>query len=200
MTTVFWIDHEHDRGAASDGVSRYGFYLRDRRDWFEDCLDSGEPHTARFAATAWRIATGPVMSPGYVRCHRRVLRHDVERNDWDGSLMAYVDLITGWPQALDRDRTRWHGEGWRDWPTEHRFASSDYAYVEPSGEDLVKAPYLLASASFRFAVPVQHLPMPATAPARTGTGLLPAAKEAVQAVVTELNQVIGPVVEALERS
>ena len=74
MTKIFWIDHEHDRDAASDGASRYGFYLRDRRDWFEDCLDCGEPQTARFAATAWRIATGPVMSPGYVRCHRRV-RH-----------------------------------------------------------------------------------------------------------------------------
>jgi len=199
MTKVFRIDHDHDRDAASDGVSRYGFYLRDRRDWFEDSLNSGEPQTARFAATAWRIATSPIMSPGYVRCHRRVLRHDVERNDWDGSPVACVDLITDWPQALDRNRTR-RGEGWRDWPTEHRFASSDYVYLEPSGEDLVKAPYLLASASFRFAVPTEHLPVPVTERALAGTGLLPAAEEAVQAVVTELNRVMGPVVEALERS
>src|SRR5260370_27485119 len=65
---VFRIDREHDRLAATDGVSRYGHYVRDRiPGGFAECWDGTfETRLAeRFAALAWRTATGPVMSPPY---------------------------------------------------------------------------------------------------------------------------------------
>ncbi|MCP9954691.1 hypothetical protein [Actinomadura madurae] len=103
----FRIDAEYDREYASDGVSRYGAYVRDRlNSSFAECWDGtwGEPSSrlAAFAAAAWRTATGPVMAPGYVRYHSRVLGARVERSQWDGSLIAAVSLVAPW-------RRRWPG-------------------------------------------------------------------------------------------
>ncbi len=68
--TAFWVDRGYDRDSASDGGSRYGAYVRERLGWFTDAgcweWDDSAP---RFAAVVWRIATGPVMVPGYVRMH-----------------------------------------------------------------------------------------------------------------------------------
>ncbi|MFD9692332.1 hypothetical protein ACFWXO_41965, partial [Kitasatospora sp. NPDC059088] len=58
-------DDAYDRERASDGRSRYGAYLAARAD---QLLDDGAPmDAASFAVAAWRIATSPVMAPGYVR-------------------------------------------------------------------------------------------------------------------------------------
>src|SRR6266498_6098900 len=66
---AFWVDRDYDRENASDGLSRYGAYLRDAS--FEPWTDHDQ--AVEWAVFAWRRATGPVMSPGYVRYHPRVV-------------------------------------------------------------------------------------------------------------------------------
>src|SRR6266516_4820758 len=86
---ICWVDAAWDREFASDGVSRYGAYLRGHTaafaplwdeppdpDWGAITADPGE-----FAAAAFQVATGPVMSPGYVRWHPRVLDYQVGYGD-----------------------------------------------------------------------------------------------------------------------
>lgn len=207
---AFWADRGYDREAASDGVSRYADYVGSRLYWFRDagCWEQDDS-APRFAAEAWRIATGPVMVPGYVRCHPKVLNAEVERSEWDGSLLASVDLIAPWPQALQRSREWRDGKWWRDWPSET--LGGDESYRWPSGQDLAASPYLLASASLRFAVPAGQLPRPPARPAFTELHgpqptrddlrvLAETAQRSVEVLAAELNRVIIPVLAALDLS
>src|ERR1039457_2480830 len=49
---------------------------------------------------------------------------------------------------------------WRDWPVEPRTLFGGGNWYEPGGEELAGGPYLLATASLRFAVPSGDLPEP----------------------------------------
>ncbi|MFI9783250.1 hypothetical protein ACIHEI_07020 [Kitasatospora sp. NPDC051984] len=70
-STLAIADDVADRRAASDGHSRFGAYLARNAHRLHD---DGEPLNSQdFAFAVWRIATSPVMSPGYVR-HRPDLR------------------------------------------------------------------------------------------------------------------------------
>jgi hypothetical protein len=189
---AFWVDRDYDREHASDGISRFGAYLRDAS--FEPWTDDGQ--AVEWAVFAWRRATGPVMSPGYVRYHLRVLAARLERSGWDGSLVAGVSLVSGWPTQIaaalargvrlgDRDTS------WQDWPTEY-LGGDTVSYYEPGEADVAARPYLLATLSLQFTVPSAALPEP---PA-TSAALLSAGQQAVAAVVAELNRVVGPVLSA----
>jgi hypothetical protein len=194
---AFSIDYEYDSDHADHaGGSRYGDYIRNSQDWFAVCWDRDDPK-ADFAAAAWRIASGPVMSPGYVRHHPKILRAALERSDWDGRLLACVDLITPAPQAL-RQSSEWGGgRWWRDWPAESLIGRE--AYYEPGGEDLGRDPYILPSVSLRWAVPDRAvLDPPADKPSLPE--LQHAAKHCVVALVAELNRTVNPVLAQLERS
>lgn len=190
--TAFWVDRDYDRAHASDGVSRYGAYLRDAT--FEPWTENDQ--AVEWAAFAWRRATGPVMSPGYVRYHPRVLGAHVERSGWDGSLAAGVTLVSAWPEqfapALARavklgDRDAY----WQDWPTEY-LGGVTVSYYEPSEADVAARPYVLATVSLQFTVPSAALPEP---PA-TSAALLSAGQQAVAVVVAELNRITVPVLAA----
>src|SRR5258707_9312525 len=61
---------------------------------------SGHGQAFGLAVFAWRGATPPVMSPGYVRRHPRILSARLERADWDSSLTAHVDLVIPQPPSL----------------------------------------------------------------------------------------------------
>lgn len=198
ITKAFWIDYEYDADHANRANgSRYFDYITDKAGAFEDCWDWEEVPKARFAATAWRIATGPIMAPGYVRIHPRILGVDLERSDWDGSLLACVDLITPPPHALQSSSEWGGGKWWRSWPSES--LSSREAYYYPSGEDLAKDPYILPSVSLRFLIPDDRvLAPPADHPSLPE--LQHAAQHCVKALVDELNASITPVIEKLERS
>ncbi|MEV0826408.1 hypothetical protein [Nonomuraea rubra] len=194
---AFWVDADYDREAASDGVSRYGFYVRDRADRFGEAWDWQETGQARFAATAWRVATGPIMAPGYIRRHPRLLSGQVEVNDWDGSLVGTASLVTPWPQALAASRD-WRTEGtwWRDWPTEHSWSTSAVRYLDPSGEQITGGEhFLMASAALVFPLPTAQLPpLPPDPPAELAT----LARAYVTVLVTEMNRIVTPVINALE--
>jgi hypothetical protein len=189
---AFCVDRGYDREHASDGVSRYGAYLRDAA--FEPWTDHDQ--ATEWAAFAWRRATGPVMSPGYVRYHPRVLAAQLERGSRDGSLAAGVSLVSSWPEqfksALVRSVRLGDEESyWQDWPAEYRCGDS-ICYYEPGEADVAARPYLLTTVSLRFSVPPAALPEPpASSAARLSAG-----QQAVAVVVAELNRIVGPVLAA----
>jgi hypothetical protein len=195
VADAFRIDAEYDADRADHaGGSRYGDYIRNNENWFYWDRDDLK---ADFAATAWRIANGPVMSPGYVRRHPRILRAALERSDWDGKLLACVDLITPAPEAL-RQSSEWGGgRWWRGWPSESLIGRE--AYYEPSGRELRDDQYILPSVSLRWAVPDSRVPAPPND--RPGLPeLQQAAKQCVGVLVAALNATINPVLARLERS
>jgi hypothetical protein len=191
-TAAFWVDREYDRSHASDGVSRYGAYLRDAA--FEPWTDHDQ--AVEWAVFAWQRATGPVMSPGYVRYHPRVLGARLERSGWDGSLVAGVTLVSAWPEqlrALGRavrlgDREAY----WQDWPAEYH-GGGTACYGEPSEADIAARPYMLTTVCVQFTLPSAALPDPPAASAAR----LEAGRQAVAVVLTELNRVVGPVLSAV---
>ncbi len=194
----FRVDENYDRAYASDGVSRYGAYVRDRLDGsFAECWDGtwSEPSSrlVEFASAAWRTATGPVMAPGYVRFHSRVLGARVQRSQWDGSLIAMVSLVAPWPAALAGSSDWRRGRRWRDWPTELR--GDGYEFVDPTEQDVTKHPFMQASLALTFPVPVGRLP---AAPEGPGDGVEDRARQAVECLVVELNRAVGPVLDVLE--
>jgi hypothetical protein len=197
---AFWIDDEYDRDHSSDGVSRFGAYVRDRMRQFAEAWDgTWDDGTVPFACTTWRTATSPVMAPGYVRMHPRVLSAQVIRNDWDGSLAADVHLITGQPEPL-RYLPVDPASGsatWRDWPSEYSFSRDTDDYYEPTGEDVTRGAYLLASARLCATLPAGRLSRPGPSWALPGAAEREA-QYAVTVLVDVLNQVIGPVLHRIE--
>ncbi len=178
----FWIDHEYDREYSGDGVSRYGGYVR------QGCSDpwTDDGRHVELAAFAWRRATGPVMVPGYVRRHSRIAAASVERNDWDGGLIAAVTMLLPWPgefRLLAGQLRDWIGGDWLE-----------PAFRAPGGEELAANRFLLASAELQFPVPLARLPQP---PDRARE-LEAVCRDAVAVLVDELNQAITPVLAAIE--
>jgi hypothetical protein len=181
-----WVDAAWDRANASDGISRYGAYLRSHAEAFAPLygpnadgitLDPGE-----FAAAAFRVATGPIMSPGYVRWYPRVLGHTVShgQDPEPDRLVCQVTLATS--------LLRWLGAPWRSWT---QYLGRDWC--EP-GEDRHAA---LARLELRWPVPVASLPRPGT-PTTPGEPNLRDAKAAVRALVAAINATAGPVLATLE--
>ncbi|WP_242903707.1 hypothetical protein [Actinomadura terrae] len=197
-STPFWVDEDYDREYASDGVSRFGAYVRDRlssafAECWEDFGDSPGVRLAEFASASWRTASGPVMAPGYVRSHTRVLDAQVHRSAWDGSLIGSVSLVAPWPERLLRSY-RWQGDlSWRDWPTELR--GEGYEFVHPMEEDVTRRPFLQASVALSLPVPMHRLP---AVPCGPRDGVEWAARAMVSALVAELNALVGPVLEELD--
>ena len=190
--TPFWVDRDYDCAHASDGISRYGAYLRDAT--FEPWTDND--HAVEWAAFAWRRATSPVMSPGYVRYHPAVLGARLERSGWEGSLAAGVTVVSAWPEEIKTAAARSVRLGdrdayWQDWPTEYR-GGDTVSYYEPGEADVAARPYLLATLSLHFTVASAALPEPpATSAALQGAG-----QKAVAVVMAELNRIVGPVLAA----
>jgi hypothetical protein len=195
MPEAFWIDQEYDN--QGDGRSRYLSYINIKKDFFDSCWDWDEVPAAQFAATAWRIATGPVMAPGYIRFHPRILSAALGRSDWDGRLLACVDLATAPPQALASSSEWGGGHRWRGWPSKSLRGREAYSY--PGGDDLAKDPYILSSVSLRFTVPNARVPAPPAARPRVAV-LQHYAQNAVAVLVAELSRTISPVIAKLEQS
>ena len=116
---AFWIDYDYDRENASDGVSRYGAYVRRSSamaESWDGTWDDAQVRLARFAETAWATATTPVMSPGFVRRHPRAISAVVQFNAWDATLAGAVQLVTQWPHPLASSRDWQRDVWWQDWP------------------------------------------------------------------------------------
>ena len=179
------VDSDWDRSRASDGVSRYGAYLRSHTELFDPWQDAPEGITqdpGEFAVAAFRVATGPIMSPGYVCWHPRVLDHQVGRgeNPEPGRLVAKVTLAVALPL--------WLGSPWWSWT--ERFGNP---WREPD-DDRHAA---LARLVLRWPLPVASLPHPGK-PARPGLPDLGDAQASVRALVAAINDTASPVLAELE--
>ncbi|GAA5081246.1 hypothetical protein HNP84_009366 [Thermocatellispora tengchongensis] len=185
---AFWVDHEYDRERAADGVSRFGDQVRSSTAEFAGAF--GDIAPVAFACTAWRLATAPVLSPGYVRWHRRILSARCLRNSWDGTMMARVELVSPRPATLTWTPD-WEGDReWRDWP--QTFGQ----FLEPSEQDLVKTSYLRAMLLLQTPIPLDGLP---DAPADADDDLEETARRTVILLAKKLNDAVGPIVRQLER-
>lgn len=203
MNDAFWIDAEFDRSAASAGASRNGAYVRSEiPGGFDECWDGTfELGLAeRFAALAWQTGTTPVMAPPYVCRHPAVLSARVEVNpdaeDPSRRLAAVVDVASRWPAALERG---WEeARCWRQWIWENRLGTSWPR--EPEGDEIARGDcFAVPSLRLMFAVPSRDLPAVPVQPHLRGQVEL-SARAAVAVLAAELNQVIGPVLSALERA
>jgi hypothetical protein len=180
---VCWIDHDHDRAAASDRVSRYGAYLRDHAGLFDPWGEASDGVTAdpvEFAVAAFKVATGPIMSPGYVRWHGRVQGHDAGRSEHDDRLVLSVTLAVASPVRLGWD--------WRGWD---RHVHGDG--LEPDD----RRPVGLCRLELRWPVPTDRLPTPGR-PRRPGVPNLADAAGAVAVLVEQVNVTVEPVLAELE--
>ncbi len=193
---AFWIDYDYDRENASDGVSRYGAYVRrssTMAESWDGTWDDPQTRQARFAEAAWATATTPVMSPGFIRRHPRVIATAVQANTWDATLTGNVRLITPWPRPLASSRAWQRGQWWQDWPME---TLREQRWREPDERELAGHAYLMASAWLCF--PLRpSLPQPPSGP---GDSVEATARETVAALVRAMNAVIAPVIQTLEQS
>jgi hypothetical protein len=182
---VCWVDEDWDRTNASDRVSRYGAYLRNHTDLFDPWREASKGITqdpGEFAIAAFRVACGPIMSPGYVGWHPRVLDHQVSYGDDPdpARLILTVTLATALPMWLGSPWWSWTTYLGRDWsePDEGRHAA-------------------LGSLRLRWPLQVATLPHPRP-PARSGCPNLQYAKASVRVAVAEFNRTAGPVLAKLE--
>ncbi len=197
---AFWIDDEYDRQQASDGISRYGAYVRQASsvgESWDGTWEDPDIRQARFAAAAWSTATGPVMAPGYVRQHPRVLAGRAAYNAWDGTLNGLVRVVIPWPEPLAQSHA-WQSGGswWQDWPA-GQLVGGRACYREPDDGETAARRYLMASAALIFPLPAVMLP---AAPAGPRDDLEDRAREAVRVLTGAMNGVVAPVTELLERS
>jgi hypothetical protein len=181
---VCWIDPDYDRATASDGVSRYGAYVRSHArlfDPWQDAPDGVTQDPVEFAIAAFRVATGPIMAPGFVRWHPRVRGYGTERSEHDGRLVVSVTLATPAPVALP-------GWSWRGWERDFH-----ERFLEP--ED--RGPVALTRLELRWPLASDQLHRPAR-PRVPGRPNLVDATTAVAVVVGSANHTAGPVLAALE--
>lgn len=182
MGQAFRVDAYRDREQASDGVSRFGAYLRDRAGWFADL--AGFP--AEFAAAALRVALPPVMSPGYVVTHPRVREVGAHWDD-EGRWAVEVTVVSQLPPAVAGVCRRWRG-----WRRERDGFGGAQRWADPYDNDLPAALPLLL---LRVPVPVDCLPAPCY---RRGAPDPATAARAVTAVVGVLNRAVTPVLQDLD--
>jgi hypothetical protein len=197
--TAFWIDYKYDHQMASDGRSRFAAYVRraSATSAWTECWDgTSDDATVRavhFASESWRLATTPVMSPGYVRRHPRIRSARVDVNPWDASLAANVEIIIPQPRQLAAARDSGDGSMWWDWPRET--FGGERVYLEPGDQELSRYRYMLAITTLAFLLPADGLP---PAPDGPGAWIEDAAQRAVTVLCAELQHVVGSVLAVLE--
>jgi hypothetical protein len=174
-SVAFSTNDAYDRDMASDGRSRYGAYLRQKADMFRDGDDWTE-NSVRFALTAWQIAQSPIMAPGYVRSHPRVL-HNCEHWDDEGRGALTIQLATALPTQVARSV---RSLGWCDWERH------DQRWVEPYDND---RPAAFASIFVRVPLSPDSLPAPSYHSRTPDTGI---AQLAVHVICGLANDKVEP--------
>ena len=194
-TTLVRVDDDYDRANAdrdSALSSRYGVYLTKNLNilWEEERTDP-----AAFASWAWSVATGPIMSPGYIRIRPDLQNVQVSRSDYDGTLYVTVGVPVRPDSLVDRARPPWTVRSWEN--DSDSWESGDYrSLVAPRDSSSDPKSTLLVSAELR---------VPATGWALHQPGdwtqfkelLVDDAKVAVDRLVQLINTHIGPKVAAL---
>ncbi|GGV39556.1 hypothetical protein GCM10010495_66150 [Kitasatospora herbaricolor] len=175
--TLALIDDAYDKANASDGSSRFGSYL---------AVNAGRLHDAGaplgpvdFAQAVWRIATSPVMSPGYVRIRPDLAAlalvttgEDYDRIALRIDVPLHHDVLTHRPAARSED---WQHDPW------HISTDRWLRHVEPG----LDRPALLLTATLFVPVPEHVLTAPSVA--RPGPAMTREAKQTVRNLVEHAN-------------
>ena len=188
MTTLpraFATDDRYDRDNASDGRSRYGFYLADHRHLFLDDVPTAD--VAWFAFSAWEVANSPIMSPGYVHTHPRVIATEPHWDD-NGRPALTVRLVASWPlRVLDV-----LGPDVNTWRLHRDTQGCVYAWSEPWDNDTVS---VFTTLTVRVPVVVDLLPTPRY---RDDVPDTQTAKHAVNVLCANANTIVNALCVALD--
>jgi hypothetical protein len=184
---LFVFNDADDRVLASDGVSRYGAYLRQNAHLFEGWDGQVTRESSEFAAAAWEVATSPIMGPPYLDWSaERVRSITFSYSEHDTSLLVRVEVATPRPAVLGRLR------GFSDWDRGDRW---NRGYHVPPNRHLSQGPALLTSAVVVFPIPTRRLFFPQDAP---GALTVKDAKQSVKQLALELDDLLAPVLAALD--
>lgn len=189
---LVYVDDQYDLENASDGVSRYGAYLRQNASLFRDVWrDEPAPvgSAEEFAVHAWTVATGPIMFPGYVRVRPDLRGVTLHRDDDDGSL--YVDIHVPLHHHHLGGGAKRFPYSWQDWGTERDFGDEG-GYPGRLEPREIRRPTVLASAVVR--VSGREWANLITPTAYEGRTLLDEARQAVFVVAQHINDDAGPIV------
>lgn len=194
--TLVRIDDDYDQDRASNGVSRFGEYLRLNAELFRDSW-SDEPapveDPVEFAVHAWRVATGPVMAPGYVQERPDLSAVTLHRDDYDGAL--YADVHVRLHHSQIGGGAKRFPYSWQDWESDRGWGPGEAPYLplgEPRGNKRVS---VMASTIVR--VPGREWSGLVTPTAYEGRTLLDEARETLAAVVRNLNADAAPIVSRI---
>ncbi|GAA0968929.1 hypothetical protein [Actinocorallia libanotica] len=191
MNGVFRFNDAHDRESASDGVSRYGYYLRQRQDQFAD-WDDPQAVTVDpvvFTQLSWEIANSPTMSPPYLDWQaERVQSVTCTGSEYDGALIARVQLAVPRPAQLRNLR------GFQEWNRGSSFANLS-GYYTPLDNDVAYRPAMLTSTTLLFHIPAAQLHTPTDAPKDL---TVRDAKAAIKRLGALLEERLAPVLKALD--
>jgi hypothetical protein len=190
---LFVFNDTEDRDRASDGVSRYGAYLRDHAEEFRTLFDQIDDRAVtrdpgEFAAAAWKVATSPIMAPPYLGWTAERLISVSFSAGWESWLIAEVQVAVPRPQVL-RDVAA----GFTDWA---RPSYPGGTYEGPSGAYMDR-PALLTSAELAWRIDFADLYVPQDAPGRLSVA---DAKLSVKRLAWLLEARLAPVMAALSDS
>lgn len=181
-TTLVHVDRDYDRRNSGQGGSRFGSYVSART---QEIDEEDRTDRAEFTAWAWRIATPPVMSPGYVEI-RPDLSVTFDRDE-DGD--PVVKVVVPLPhRALAREHRPGYEVG--DWEAPYGRGET---YPKLWGPAYVKRPTVLASATLL--VPARDWDL--FVPSGGAEQLVDDAQLAVETAARLINEYVGPQVADL---
>ncbi|GAA5216954.1 hypothetical protein [Streptomyces thinghirensis] len=183
LTTLVRVDREYDRrNADSRSGSRFGSYISARTAELdsEDRTDRAE-----FTAWAWRIATPPVMSPGYIDI-RPDLSVTFDRDE-DGDPIVKVTVPLP-HRALAREHRPGYEVG--DWEAPYGRGET---YPQLWAPPFIKRTAVLASATML--VPAKDWDL--FVPSDRAEQLVDDAQLAVETAARLINSYVGPQVADL---
>lgn len=181
---VVWLDEDYDRAYASDGVSRFGAYLRQSAHRFLSWDEEPTTDAAMFAATAFEVGCAPVMAPPYVATHPRVVGLAAHCDD-DDRRAVRVELAVDVPREFATVLPR----GWRGW----QHSDDGHRWYEPGDND---RPAAVLTLTVRVPFPAVDL-LPGTAYDDHGNPHVPTAKDAVRALAAHVNAHLAGVLDTL---
>jgi hypothetical protein len=198
-TAAFWMDTDYGQAAASDGASRFRACLLSHVDdgALSACWDGrsteDDDRAVEFCTTVWRLACAPVMAPGYVRWHPRVIAAVVRRSEWDGGLLASVKLVAPQPSPVLSSLTETAARPWFDRPVER--LGHVVSFADPSAEDLVRRRYATCDLNLEFALELRAWP---AAPEGPQDDVEFRARCVLAEIVNALSDAVDPVLAAIE--
>lgn len=191
------VNTSYDQEYASNGRSRYGSYVQQHASEFRDAWSTTPgpiKDPVEFAVAAWRVATGPIMAPGYVKIRPDVGSITLHRDGYDGSLYAQI-VVPLSHEHFERGNNPFP-YSWQDWEREPNYESVGYqGLFEPDSPGVSKRVAVLGSVTVR--VPGHEWPHLVVPSAYEGPTLVAEAQEAVSVLVQHINDDAGPVVAKL---